>query len=107
MTTPSPTYNPTPSNPIAGSLITITGTFVSTSTGLPADPTTIVVKVAQGGTTSSYTYPNAYITKVSTGVYSIEVDTTGQSGPGTAEFTGTGAVQAINAWAWFTTPAPL
>ena len=103
----TPTYNPTATAPMAGSLITATATFTSASTGLPADPTTLVVKVQQGGVTTSYTYPNAYITKVSTGVYSVEIDTTGQAGPGKAEFTGTGAVQAINALSWFTTPAPL
>jgi hypothetical protein len=92
---------------MAGSLITSTATFVSTETGENSDPTTVVVKVKQEGTTSSYTYPNAFITKVSTGVYSCEIDTTSNAGPGTVEWIGTGAVQAINATSWFTTAAPL
>lgn len=106
MTTP-PTYNPTAINPMDGSLLTLVGTFVLASTGLPTDPTTITVKVNIGGVTTTYVYPNAFITKVSTGVYSVEIDTTGNPGPGTCEFIGTGAVQAPNAYSWFTTPKPI
>lgn len=103
MTTPAITA----STPMAGSLITSTATFASTTTGNPADPTTVVVKVRQGATTTTYTYPNAFITKVSTGIYSCEIDTTGQAGPGTVEWIGTGVVQAISASTWFTSGAPI
>lgn len=92
----------------AGSLVTSTATFVLTSTGSAADPTTIVLKVLEaGGTVTTYTYPNAFITRVGTGVYSAEIDTTGQNGVATVEWIGTGAVQAIAASSWLVTGAPL
>ena len=100
MSTQVPSY-------MAGSLITSTATFTSTETGEPADPDTITVKIAQRGSLASYTYPDSFITRSATGVYSCEIDTTGQSGPGVVEWIGTGAVQAINAASWITCPAPL
>lgn len=93
---------------MAGSLVTSTATFVSTATGQPADPTTITLKyVAPGGTVQSAVYPNAMITRVSTGVYSAELDSTGKAGPWTVEWIGTGAVQAIAAASWMITSAVL
>lgn len=82
---------------IAGSLVTSTATFVSEATGQPADPTTVVVKyLPPGGPVQTLTYPNALVTRVSTGVYATELDTTGLPGDWTVEVIGTGAVQAID-----------
>lgn len=99
---------------MSGSLVTSTATFTNTS-GTPTDPTTITLKVqSPNGTVNTYTYPNAFITRVSTGVYSAEIDTTGLTGyhgPITetfvVEWIGTGNVQAINSTSWPVTPAPL
>jgi hypothetical protein len=80
----------------AGSLVTSTATFTLTSTSAVADPTTVEIKVKVGQLAeATYTYPNAYITRVSTGVYSANIDTTGATGVMTIEWIGTGAVQAI------------
>jgi hypothetical protein len=74
----------------AGTLVTVTGTFTS-STGVLTNPTTIVLKYSQAGTTVVTTVTPSLI---STGVYSADIDTTGF---GTVqvlyEFIGTGAVQ--------------
>jgi hypothetical protein len=74
----------------AGTLVTVTGTFMDTTDAL-ADPTTVVLKYSQAGTTVVTTVTPALI---STGVYSADIDTTGF---GTVqvlyEFIGTGAVQ--------------
>lgn len=93
---------------MAGSLVTTTATFLSEA-GTPADPTTVVLKyqLSRGGTVTTVTYPNAFITKVSTGVYKAEIDTTSQSGPPVVEWIGTGTVQAIGDASWTLTAAPL
>jgi hypothetical protein len=93
---------------MAGSLVTSTATFVSEATGQVADPTTITLKyVAPGGTVQTVAYPNAMITRVSAGVYSAELDSTGKAGPWTVEWIGTGNVQAIAAATWTITSAVL
>jgi hypothetical protein len=93
---------------MAGTLVTSTATFVAESTGLPADPTTVSLKYELApGTVVAFTYPSG-ITKVSTGVYQYEVDTTGApAGTATLVWKGTGAVQAINADTWTIEPSPL
>ena len=93
---------------MAGGLVTSTATFTATSTGLATDPTTITLKYLPGsGSAVTIIYPDARITRVSTGVYSAELDTTGKTGTWTADWTGTGAVQAIAADSWTVTAAPL
>ena len=93
---------------MAGTLVTSTATFASTETGQVADPTTVTLKYRPpGGATQTVTYPNALITRVSTGVYSAELDSTGLPGPWTAEWIGTGAVQAIESDTWTIGPAAL
>lgn len=93
---------------MAGSLVTSTATFIAEATGTATDPTTIVLKYLEpGGGVTTVTYPNAFITRVSTGVYSAELDTTGLPGGWVAEWIGTGAVQAIAASTWTITRAPL
>lgn len=85
---------------MAGNLITSTATFANTS-GTPADPTTVTLKyLAPGGTVQTVVYPAAFITRVSTGVYSAEFDSTGLPGLWVAEWLGTGTVQAANATTW-------
>ena len=46
------------------------------------------------------------ITKVSTGVYSAELDTTNKPGTWTAEWVGTGTCAAVNAAQFVVTPNP-
>ena len=92
---------------MAGSLVTSTATFVSTATGLAADPTTVTLKYRSPAGLTTVTYPNAFISRVSTGVYSAELDSTGLPGAWTAEWIGTGAVQAIASSTWTITSAAL
>jgi hypothetical protein len=95
---------------IAGSLVTTTVTFVSTETGQPADPTTITLKYlppGPGQTVQVVVYPNAFITRVSQGVYSAELDTTSLPGNWVDEWFGTGNVQAIQVGGFTVTQAAL
>ena len=93
---------------MAGSLVTSTATFVAEATGSATDPTTIVLKyLAPGSGVQTVTYPNAFITRVSAGVYSAEFDSTGLPGAWAAEWIGTGTVQAIAASSWRITGALL
>lgn len=93
---------------MAGSLVTSTATFISEATGSATDPTTIVLKYLQpGSSVTTVTYPNAFITRVSAGVYSAEFDTTSLPGSWAVEWIGTGAVQAIAASSWRVTGALL
>ena len=81
---------------IAGTLMTSTVTFASEQTGQAADPTTVTLKyLPPGGSVQTVVYPATGITRVSAGVYSAELDTTGLPGDWTVEWIGTGAVQAI------------
>lgn len=93
---------------MAGSLVTSTATFTAEATGDATDPTTIVLKYLEPGSgVTTVTYPDAFITRVSAGVYSAELDTTSLPGAWTVEWIGTGAVQAIAAASWTVTRAPL
>lgn len=85
---------------MAGSLVTSTATFVSAATGLAADPTTVTLKYRSPAGLTTIVYPDARITRVSTGAYSAELDSTGLPGSWVAEWIGTGAVQAIAAACW-------
>lgn len=95
---------------VAGSLVELNVLFTNADTGVPADPTTVIVKVQLNGDTGaivSHTYPDPYITKVSTGAYKIFVDTTGTSGPGVVQWEGSGALQAASFTQFFVQAAPL
>ncbi len=92
----------------AGSLVTSTATFTLTSTGVATDPSTITLKYLAGsGSVITKVYPDAFITKVSAGVYSAELDTTALPGTWVVEWIGTGTVQAIASATWTITAAPL
>lgn len=97
---------------ISGTLVTSTATFTNEQTGAVADPTTITIKYnTVAGTVTTVVYPAAGITRVSEGVYQAAIDTTGWAGPGDlfqqVQWTGTGAVQAIEDGAWFVSPPAL
>lgn len=64
-----------------GKKVRLTGTF-TTSAGVAQDPTTVKVAVeTPSGTTTTYTYgTDAGVIKSGTGVYYIDVDTTGEPG---------------------------
>jgi hypothetical protein len=96
---------------MSGSLVTSTATFLD-DTGSPADPSTITLKYKTGtGDTVTAVYPDSPVTKVSTGVYQAELDTTGFDGPNlqlwTVEWIGTGSVQAIAVSTFQVSPAAL
>ena len=100
---------------VAGSLVTVTASFTDNVTGNPADPSTVTLKVGRkytADTTSTYisgtlTGPYA-ITRVSTGNYSANIDTTSfVQSQYTYEWIGTGGVQAITTGVFAVTTAPL
>lgn len=92
---------------MAGSLVTSTASYLD-DTGAAADPSVISLKYElTPGTVVALTYPTG-ITKVGTGVYQYEVDTTGApAGTATIVWKGTGTVQAINSDTWTIEPSPL
>ena len=100
---------------VAGSLVTVTAAFVNETTNAPADPSVVTLKLGRKYTadsTSTYTSGSVSgpytITKVSTGHYSSNIDTTGfTQAQYTYEWSGTGAVQAIQAGVFAVTTAPL
>lgn len=96
---------------MSGSLVTSQAVFADGG-GNAADPSTVVLKYRRGsGTVQSFTYPAAPLTRIGTGVYAAELDTTGWTGPGVqrwaTEWIGTGNVQAIGADYWEVTPPAL
>lgn len=101
----------TPATYMSGSLITSTATFLD-DTGALADPSTITLKYKAGsGATVTAVYPAAPVTRVSTGVYQAELDSTGWTGPDsqlwTVQWSGTGNVQAIGVGYWEINPPAL
>jgi hypothetical protein len=74
-----------------GSLVTVTGTFTDKTTSAPVDPATVTIQawIERGPIPSA---PS--VTKVSTGVYTADLDTTDLSGDWTYRFFGTGGAQA-------------
>ena len=99
---------------IAGSLVTVSATFTNAS-GTPTDPTTVTLQVGRlgsgvsvstysGGTTTG-TYA---ITKVSTGNYAANIDTTSlPQAQWTYEWYGSGTLQAINYGVFAVTSNPI
>ena len=84
---------------MSGSLVRETGTFLNVS-GVATDPTTVTFKYKKdAGSTTTLTYAGGGVTKSSTGVYYVDLDTTGWAGPDTQtwvmEWIGTGTVVAI------------
>ena len=85
-------------NPLfAGTAVTTTATF-SVPGGAITDPSTIELRYKAGSAaTVTWTYLGAgNIVRVSTGVYSAEIDTTGAAGQWQIEWVGTGACAAIS-----------
>lgn len=96
---------------VAGTAVTTTATFTNAA-GSPTDPTTITLKFQGGtGSTTSWTYADDQLTRVSTGVYSATIDTTGDtygtSGTWTVEWLGTGNLAAVSAVTFQVTTPPI
>ena len=87
---PSPLYT--------GNAVTTQVTFTVPPSTTPVDPDTVTLKFKGGvQTTTTWVYLGAgSITKVSTGVYTAELNTTSYPGPWTVEWIGTGACAAVN-----------
>ena len=79
-----------------GNLIVDTCTFTNES-GEVTDPTTVTLEFTflPSLVSTTWTVTSGQITKVSTGVYSANIDTTGQEGSCQLVWTGTGACQAV------------
>lgn len=93
---------------VSGSLVRVTGSFFDV-TGTAADPTTVTLKYKKdAGDVTTLTYADADLTKDATGVYHVDLDTTGWAGPDTQlwtlEWIGTGTVIAIVSDAFKVTP---
>ena len=79
---------------IVGDAVTLGATFTN-SAGTATDPTAVTLEVKDpSGTTTTYTYSLAEITKVSTGVYSKAISLTA-SGWWYYEWQGTGTVAKV------------
>jgi hypothetical protein len=66
---------------MVGSSVTVTGTYTNRQTGALTDPTDAKVDVVDPkGRKITYTYLNAEVVKISTGIFTYDVDTTGQPG---------------------------
>src|ERR1017187_5948624 len=87
---------------LAGNVAYFTVTFVTSSTGLPADPTTVAFNynINNGSTINTWTYSGSstpsvgVVAKLSTGVYEAQVSTTGLNGLLVGEYVSTGTGQA-------------
>lgn len=66
---------------MVGQSVTVQGTWTNKATGVVADPSDARVDVVDPtGKVTTYTYLNAQVTKVSTGVYTYAIDTTAKDG---------------------------
>ena len=94
---------------LAGNVVVLTATFTTVATSTLTDPTTITLKVGNTATaTTTYTYAASQITRVSTGVYQVNIDTTGYSaGTYGYEWLSTGPAQAVAAGAFVVQADPL
>lgn len=90
--------NPTP---YEGTTITTTATFTNPGVATPVDPSTVSVTFAlQNHRSVTWNYMGSgLIIRVSQGVYSAELDTTGLPGQWIVQWAGTGACAAT----WVTT----
>lgn len=107
--------NELPSPLYAGTAVTTTVTFTNPVAGEapsswpPVDPSTVtlVFIAGTGATATTWTYGGTgSIVKVSTGVYSAELPTTGTEGPWQVKWTGTGACAAVSISGFKVTPTP-
>jgi hypothetical protein len=92
----------------SGALVTTSAAFVNEA-GAAADPSTITLKYKlDGAATTTVTYPTSPIVKDSVGNYHADLATAGFTGPGYQawfiEWTGAGAVTAIQNDAWLVQP---
>lgn len=85
---------------VSGSLVRVTGTFTDVNGSL-VDPTTVTLKYkVGGGSIITLTFAGGGLTKQSTGIYYVDLDTTGFTGPNyqtwTLEWIGTGTCVSIS-----------
>lgn len=95
----------------SGSLVTTSAAFVNEA-GSAADPTTVTLKYKlDAASTITVVYPSSPIVKDATGNYHADLPTAGFTGPGVqhwfVEWTGTGAVTAIQNDGWLVQAALL
>ncbi len=84
----------------------IKGTFEDSS-GTVTDPATIAVDVVDAtGVTTTYSYSGGTVTKVSTGVYTVNLDTTAKPGRWQYRWYSTGTGQAANTGQFLVSPFP-
>src|SRR3974390_3085148 len=96
-------------NPYAGTAITTTATFTTPDSAVAVDPTTVTLKFqVAGGSTTTWTYGSVgSIAEIGIGVYSAELDTTGNPGNWTVEWIGTGICAAVGVSTFTIQAAPL
>lgn len=77
-------------------LVTSDNPPFTTETGVVTDPTTVTLKYG-GEQRATVTVSQSSLTRVSTGIWSYTIDTTGMAaGTYTIQFIGTGACAAVN-----------
>lgn len=98
-----------PATIYAGTAITSTATFTVPPSTTPVDPTGVTMKYKAGSAAVvTWTYLGAgSITKVSTGVYAAELDTTSLAGGWTVEWIGSGACAAVSVTQFLVEPLPI
>lgn len=98
-----------PSGPVsAGTLVTITATFNSAA-GTPTDPTTVTLKYSSGnpGHTTWVYGGTGSIARSGTGVYVVQLDTTGLPGSWVGAWIGTGLCQASESFVFSVSRLPV
>lgn len=90
-----------------GVVVSVIGTFKD-KTQVLQDPTTVTLKVKDpSGTSSTYTYAAAQVTRDSLGVYRKDIDTALKPGKWLYRWESTGQYQAAGDNAFIVRPSPL
>ncbi len=91
-----------------GQGVTVQGVWTNKATGVPTDPSDARVDIVDPtGKVATYTYLDSQVTKVSTGVYTYAIDTTGLAGRWQYRWwSPPGVVQTASADEFYTDPFP-
>jgi hypothetical protein len=97
-----------------GTGVTCSVTFANPVVNTPivnwpaVDPTTVLFTYQTNGSTTVWQYEvDEQVTRISTGVYQVELDTTALPGQWQVKWQGTGACAAVWASSFFVSPSPI
>ena len=95
---------------VAGTAVTASATFANPQANVPpnqwtpVDPSTVTLTYVPGTSSTPVTWTyggTGSIVRVSAGVYTAELDTTGQPGQWKVKWHGTGACAVVTPWSGF------